>query len=231
MTELNKKSRIAGLFYFILVVTGIINLMYVPTRLIVWDNAAQTLDNIIQQEWLFRVGIASGVVAFLVFLVLPLALYRLLHTIDKTHATLMVILALASIPLSFANMIHRFNVLTLIGKAEYLNGLDLQAMQIQVMLQLEYFSNGIKLSQIFWGLWLFPFGYLVYKSGFLPKAFGILLMMGCFGYLIQFFGGLLITGYRETIFSTIAGIPASVGEIGICLWLLLVGAREKKMAL
>ncbi|WBL44238.1 DUF4386 domain-containing protein [Algoriphagus halophytocola] len=75
------------------------------------------------------------------------------------------------------------------------------------------------------GLWLFPFGYLVYISGFLPKLLGILLMAGCFGYLITFFGGFLYSDFNETMISDIVGYPAPLGEIGICLWLLVMGTN------
>ena len=94
------------------------------------------------------------------------------------------------------------------------------------MLSLESYRNGLQVAEIFWGLWLLPFGYLVYKSGILPKVLGVLLMLGCFGYLIGIIGVLLFAGYAESTLARFVGIPASVGEIGICLWLLVMGARE-----
>lgn len=83
-------------------------------------------------------------------------------------------------------------------------------------------------TKLFWGLWLLPFGYLVLRSGFLPKILGILLMLGCFGYTIDVFGELLVSRYSDTSVSDYVLLPASVGEIGTCLWLLLVGARQPK---
>ncbi|MGB5821188.1 MAG: DUF4386 domain-containing protein [Saonia sp.] len=225
MTKRNKTARFAGLLYLILVISGIINLMYIPSKLIVWENPSETLENIIRSEMLFRLGILSGILTFLMFLLLPLALYKLLHHVNKKYAMLMVIFAIVSIPISFINILNKFSVLTLISKANYLNGLDASELQFQVMFYLDSYNNGIEISQIFWGLWLFPFGYLVYKSGFLPKFLGVLLMMGCIGYLITFLGGFLYPNFHKTIISTIIGLPASIGEIGICLWLLIMGAR------
>lgn len=224
MTNKDKTARLAGFLYLILVITGIINLMYIPSELIVRDNAALTFENIVNSEFLFRVGIVCGIMAFLAFMLLSLVLYRLLHEVNKTHATLMVIFVLVSVPFSFVNMLNQFSVLTLISQPEYLQ-LEAAELQAQVMFYLDSFNNGIRLSSIFWGLWLLPFGYLVFKSGFLPKILGILLMMGCFGYLIEFFAGFLIPAYRQSVVQTIAGLPASVGEIGICLWMLIMGAR------
>lgn len=80
---------------------------------------------------------------------------------------------------------------------------------------------------MFWGLWLLPFGWLVFKSGVLPKVFGVLLMLGCLGYAANVFGKLLIPGYAGMAVSNYATAPASLGEIGICLWLLVVGVRTR----
>lgn len=225
MTNRNKTARLAGLLYLVLVISGIINLMYIPSKFIVWESASETLKNIMNSEFLFRLGIASGVIAFLAFLLLPLALYKLLSEVNKTYAALMVIFAVVSIPISFVNMLDKFSILTLISKANFLSELELSEIQLQVMFHLHSYNNGIAICQIFWGLWLFPFGYLVYKSGFLPKILGVLLMAGCFGYLITFFGELLYSNFHKTVFSTIVGLPASIGEIGICLWLLIVGTN------
>lgn len=225
----NKTARLAGLLYLVLVVGGIVNLLYIPSRFIVWESPSETLSNIITSEMLFRVGILSGIVTFLFYILLPLALYKLLNHINKSHALLMVIFALTSVPISFVNMLNKFSILTLIGNANYLKELTTEELQFQVMFYLNAYNNGNQLSQIFWGLWLFPFGYLVFKSGFLPKVLGVLLMAGCFGWIISFLGGFLITDYNETTISTIVGLPAAIGEIGICLWLLIMGTKTLKL--
>jgi hypothetical protein len=200
MTSRNKNARVAGMLYLILIISGIFNLLYIPSQLIVWDSASTTVENITNSEWLFRLGIVSGIITFLAFLLLPLALYKLLHEVNKVQAQLMVIFALVSIPISFVNILNKFSVLTLINKSEYLQKMGATEFQTQVMLYLESYTNGIEISQIFWGLWLLPFGYLVYKSGFLPKLLGLLLMAGCFGYLITFFGGFHMKGSIKRCF-------------------------------
>ena len=117
-------------------------------------------------------------------------------------------------------------MLTLINKAEYVEKLSKTELKTQVMFYIDSYNNGLEISQIFWGLWLFPFGYLVYKSGFLPKFLGIFLMTGCVGYLITFFGGFLYSDFNNTIISEIVGFPAPLGEFGICLWLLIMGTNK-----
>jgi Domain of unknown function (DUF4386) len=223
----NKTARLAGLIYLILIISGILNLMYLPSKLIVWESAAKTIENITQSEQLFKLNIVSGIICFGCFLILPLVLYKLLNHVNKTQAMLMVVFAIVSVPISFVSMLHHFSVITLLGNDTFLKGLDQVQLETEVMLHLRYFYDGVQLAQIFWGLWLFPFGYLVYKSGFIPKFFGVFLMMGCFGYLIEFFGSFLFPNFSGSIIETIVGIPSSVGEIGICLWLLIMGVKEK----
>jgi hypothetical protein len=198
--------------------------MYIPTKLIAWSDAAATFNNIQASETLFRLGIYAGVLCYTAFLLLPLVLYKLLHHVNKTHAVAMVALALVSVPISLFNLTHKFAVLTLINKPDYFSGVDLPG---QVLLQLEYYNNGIEVAVVFWGLWLFPFGYLVFKSGMLPKVLGVLLMAGCFGYLINFTGSFLFPGYDSLGISGYISLPSALGEIGTCLWLLIAGIKPK----
>lgn len=226
MTSINKTARTAGFLYLLLIIGGILSLVYIPSQLIVRGSASETYKNITSSEFLFRLGILSSIVTFLIYIFLPLALHKLLHSVNKVYANLMVIFVLVSVPISFVNILNKFSILTLINKAEYLEIFGEVELQTQVMLLIDSYNNGLQVSQIFWGLWLFPFGYLVYKSGFLPKILGILLMAGCFGYLITFAGGLLSPGFNNTMISDIIGYPAPLGEFGICLWLLIMGTNK-----
>ncbi|MFV0572298.1 MAG: DUF4386 domain-containing protein [Xanthomarina gelatinilytica] len=222
----NKKARVAGLLYLLLVITGFTYLVYIPSELIDLQNATKTIENIRSSELLFRLGIVTAICSSFIFMLLPLALYDFLKSVNKVSAKFMVLFALMSIPISFVNILNKFAVLNLINKSVYAEKLEQTEFQTQVMLHLENYNNGIQLLQIFWGLWLLPFGYLVYKSGFLPKILGIFLMAGCFGYLITFFGGFLYSDFNKTIISDIVGFPAPIGEIGICLWLLIMGTNK-----
>ncbi|WP_373519541.1 DUF4386 domain-containing protein [Pricia sp.] len=226
MTSRNRTARVAGILYLILIIGGIISLAYIPSQLIVRESTSKTFENISNSEMLFRLGIVSGIITFLIYILLPLALYKLLQEVNKAYAGLMVIFALVSVPIFFVNILNKFSVLTLIDKVAYLEQMGEADLQTQVMFHIDSYNNGLELSQIFWGLWLFPFGYLVYRSGFLPKLLGILLMAGCFGYLITFFGGFLYPDFHKTILSDIVGYPAPIGEIGICLWLLIMGTNK-----
>ena len=228
MTEKNKTSRIAGIIYLGVVLTGLFSLLYVPSKLINYENAALTFENITNSETLFRLGIASGLLCYTFFLFLPLVLYKLFKDTNENMAKLMVLLALISVPMYFINVQNELSALSIINNPNYLKGFTKEQIQSQVLFYIVQYDNGMRLIHVFSGLWLFPFGYLVYKSDFLPKFFGILLMLGCIGYLINFFGRLLIHDYSELGVSSYISLPASIGEIGICLWLLIIGAKEKK---
>mgnify|MGYP000922645187 CR=1 FL=1 len=232
MTETisNKKTaRIAGLLYLGVVLTGIFTLMYVPSKLIVTDNELLTYQNITSSEKLFRLGIISGLLCYTFFLFLPLVLYKLLKPINETYAKLMVLFAVLSVPIFFLNVQNEFSILSLIKSEKNKLGVSTEHIQSQVMSYLEQFDNGMRIIHIFSGLWLFPFGYLVFKSGILPKILGVLLMVGCFGYIINFIGYTLIDNYSKIGVSSYISLPASIGEIGTCLWLLIIGAKEKKL--
>lgn len=227
MDSPKKTARIAGALYLVVVLTGMFALLYIPSKLIVWDDAQTTFNNIKASETLFRLGIYAGIVCYTAFLLLPLVLYKLLQHINKTQAVAMVALALTSVPISLFNLTHKLAVLTLINKPDLFSATDLPK---QVLLQLEYYNNGIDIAAVFWGLWLFPFGYLVFKSGMIPKILGILLMAGCFGYIINITGGMLFpVSYNELGVSGYISIPSGLGEIGTCLWLLIAGVKSKTL--
>ena len=221
--SINQNARLAGLLYFIVVITGIVSLAYVPSQLIVWDNPALTVENIKTAEFLFRVGIFSGVLCYIAFLALPFALFKLFEKTNREVAMFMVIFAVISVPISIFKLIGKLDVLTVINNTALLEVYSPQQISAQVMTMLRSYYNGITIVQVFWGLWLFPFGYLVFKSGLIPRVFGILLMLGCISYLIRFTGAILLP---ELDIPSFVRLPASIAEIGTCLWLLIMGAKD-----
>ncbi len=230
MDSHQKTARIAGLLYLVVVLTGIFSLAYVPSKLFLFDSAAQTTSRIIASETLFRLSIFAGIICYLAFLILPFVLYKLFQPVNKTYAGAMVILAVTSVPISLLNLNHKFAILTLINNATQLELLPEGQLQAQVLLHLHYYNSGIQIASVFWGLWLLPLGYLILKSGILPKVLGILLMAGCFGYLVNFTGRLLYPNYSELGISSFIAMPATIGEIGTCLWLLIAGAKQQQLS-
>lgn len=213
------------MLYLVTVVTGIFSLIYVPSHINAHGDASATVSNIMAFESLFRLGIAAGAIGYVAFLLLPFVLYKLLSPVNRDVAVLMVALAVACVPIYFVAIANRLDILSLLGGSAHQHVFTSEQVQTKVMSLLDAYGNKILISEIFWGLWLLPFGYLVFKSGFLPKVLGILLMIGCFSYLVTFTGQILFPHYTIPDFVM---WPASFGEIGICLWLLLAGARENR---
>ena len=168
--RLNRIARTAGVLYLIVVVTGIFSLIYVPSQFTVPGNALATVNNIVASEPLFRLGIASFVIEQIAFLLLPFALYQLLQQVNKNMAVLMVVFAVVSVPIAMVSIANKLDVLSLLDRAGYLQTCTTGQLNIMVMRSLNTYSNGILVTTTFWGLWLLPFGYLVFKSGFLPRA-------------------------------------------------------------
>ena len=225
MTVEKKTSRLAGLLYLIVVATGVFSLAYVPSQIALADDPHATVSNIMTSESLFRFGIATFMVMQVAFVLLPLVLFRLLRTVRETVATLMVALAVVSVPIALVSLSSRLDALSLLTDPRYATAWTPQQLQAEVLLALGDYGNGLHITKLFWGLWLFPFGYLVLRSGFLPKILGQLLILGCLGYVIDVFGELFVPAYADAAISRFVRLPASVGEIGTCLWLLIVGAR------
>jgi hypothetical protein len=222
----SRTARVAGFLYLIVVIAGILSLAYLPGQVIDRSDAQGTFANLQAHGTLLRVAVVCGLVCYTAFLLLPLVLYALLGHVSKPAAVLMVAFAAASVPIGFANELNRLEALTLVSGAGPLQGISQDSLPAVVLLSLSAYSNGLLVQSVFWGLWLLPFGYLVFRSGLLPKILGVLLVLGCFGYLIDFIGKMLWPHYTETFLSGVVRLPATIGEIGTCLWLLILGIRD-----
>src|SRR5437879_6993548 len=223
MHPLKKAARIAGAIYLSMVITGPFSLIYVPTKLIVRGDAAATADNILAHETLFRLSILAELVGQVIFICLAIALYRLLSSVNKIWAALMVALVLVSAAVGFLNTLNNIGALTLFHGADFLAVFDKPQRDALGMLFVRLHSQGILIDEMFWGLWLFPFGLLVFRSGFLPRIIGGWLMINCFGYVALCFIALLFPPYYETAF--VLAQPVLFGELAIMLWLLIKGAK------
>jgi len=230
MGSLRKTARVAGIFYLGMAITGVFGLMYVPSTLYVTGDANATAENIRGNEMLFRLGIVSNLACQILFIFLVLQLYKLFKSVNQSQARLMVGLVLASVPVAFLNMANQSVALILLSRAEFLSVFESVEINAMVMLFLKLHNEGIAIAELFWGLWLFPFGYLVYHSGFIPRIFGILLIANCIAYVISSLTHLLFPQFQDIV-ANILIVPQSVGEFAIMFWLLIKGVREQEPVL
>ena len=174
-----KAARIAGAIYLSMVFTAPFSLIYVPSKLIVRGNAAATADNILAHETMFRLSIFGDLLGHVIFICLAIALYRLLSSVNKTWAMLMVAFVLVSAAVGFLNALNNIAAVILFRGGEFLDVVDKTQRDALAMLFIRLHNQGEFISEIFWGVWLFPFGLLVYRSGFLPRILGIWLIIAC----------------------------------------------------
>ena len=222
-------ARVAGFLYLLTVPLGVFNFLYIPSNMIVSGDAAATTHNIMASESLFRLGIVSALLGSIIAILYLLILYKLLKPVSKDSAALMVIVALMGNPITMLNEVTQLGVLQLLSGADYLTVFTTAQLQALAYLFVRLHSYGISIAFIFSGLWLLPLGYLVFKSGFLPRILGVLLIIGGFGYLLDVFAGFLIPGSNLSI-----GLFTGLSEIFFLLWLLIKGVNveqwEKRVA-
>ena len=192
--------------------------------LVVPEDVVTTANNIMASEWLYLVAFMSNVIMMLVGLFLPLVSYVVLKTVDKKNSALFTILLLISVPIMCINLVSQFAALLLVRDAGYLTAFGSDQLYSLVNLFLELEEIGYAVAKIFFGIWLLPLGYLVYKSGYFPKILGILLVIACFGYLIDFSTFFLFPSIYESI-SMLVVLPIMIGEMAFTFWLLLKGAK------
>ena len=224
ITSLKKTARVAGLLYLIWTIGGIYGLIYIPLKIMVKGDAVATANNILANEFLFRTSIINDLIGSVIGVFLVLTLYRLLKQVNERQAKLMVVLVLVQIPVAFIT--ETFNIAALmILKSEVLKTFELSQRQDFAMLFIKLSDYGVLALETFWGLWLFPFGMLVYKSQFIPRFLGVWLIINGCAYLIMSFTGVQLPQYSSMV-STVT-FPALFGEMAIMLWLLIMGAKNR----
>ena len=228
--DTNKKTaRIAGFLYLIYIVVSIFADVLGRSKLIVLGDAATTARNIMASAWQFRIGFVVDLVATVLFLLTAWALYVLLKPVNRNLALLFLLLNLGGVAVwCFSDLFLIASQLLLSG-ADYLKVFPVDQLQALAMLFLHIYKNGFSgIAQIFFSVWLFPLGYLVFKSGYLPKVLGIVLMVECFGWLmypIQFF---LLPG--NVVLTYLSSAVGFIGEFSLMLWLVIMGAKDQKPA-
>ena len=225
MDSKKKSARIAGLLYLLLAITGGFGIMYVPSSILVTGDAAATANNIVTSEFTFRLSMISNLVSSVLYIFLALALGRLFKEVDAKHVKLMLSLVIIAVPIGIVNVINLIAAQSIAGGSDFLGTFEQEQRNDLALFFLNLYNSGLSLAGIFWGLWLYPFGMLVIKSKFIPKIFGILLIIGCFAYVLDSFIALLVPEYKEML-SPILMLPLAIGEFSIIFWLLIKGVKN-----
>lgn len=221
-------ARIAGLLYLTVIICGIFAEKYVRSSLMDMGNATKTVQNITENIMLFRMGFVADLIMQLAYFLLPLTLYQLLKKTNSAMAGLMVLSVTVAVAIMCTNMLNHYAplllLLLLLNQGEFTSAFSTEQINNSVWFYLEMHNKGYHIAQLFFGLWLLPLGYLVFKSGLLPKTIGIFLVAGCFGYLTDFLIYFLFPENSIALSEYITA-PADLGEFSLCLYLLFKGVQ------
>jgi hypothetical protein len=228
MNTNKKTARMAGILYLIYIVIWTLAGVIGRSSVIVDGDAAATARNIVASAWQFRIGFVGELVAGVLFLLTAWALYVLLKPVNHNLALLFLLLNAVGVAVQCLNELNLLAALLLSNGADSLKAFQVDQLQALAMVFLQLYDNGLWICQIFFGAWVFPLGYLVFKSGILPKALGIVLMVHCVVWLMKFLQFFLFPGFNAI---TYVSYPLGfIAEFGLTLWLLIMGAKEQKPA-
>ncbi len=226
MNTNNKTARMAGFLYFAFIMASIIADQFGH---FVFADVSATVNHIMAHESLFRIGFVISLFSYVFFLLAAWYLYVLLKPVNKNIALLFLLLNLGGFAILVYSHLNLFASMTLLGGADYLKVFQPDQLQAQAMLFINLYKNGYTIAQIPYGIWLFPLGYLVFKSNFLPKILGILLIVDCFALLIYVCQRFLLPGYEVIAYP--CWVISFIAEVSLTLWLLIMGAKDQKPAL
>jgi len=227
MNSTKNIARGAGIGYLVIFISGIFANFFVLENLFIPTDAEATVRQILASDFLFRSGIFSFIIMVIFDAFLAWALYILLIPVNKQLSLFTAWLRLVNAAIFAIALGNLFGVLDVLNNADFLKVFETGHLYVQVMLLLKNFNNTWLIGLIFFGLHLFLLGYLIYKSNYIPKIIGVLLIIASVGYLTDSFAGFLFSGYSDykDIFSYIVIIPGIIGELSFTFWLLFNGEK------
>lgn len=224
MVSSKKDARRAGMLYLAFLITSIFAGV-VRSRLIVLGDASKTANLLGDSMWLLRISIVDDLVSAVLFLLTAWALYILLKPVQKNLALLFLLLNAAGVAVQCISLLFLFVPMLINGNADFLKSFQIDQLNTLNLLFLNLHKNGFTIAQIFYGTWLLPLGYLVYKSGFLPRWLGILLTADFVSVMIWFFQFFLLPGYDII---TYPGLVISfIAEFSLSLWLIIKRVNDQ----
>ena len=223
----NKKTaRVAGLFFLVMVVSGIVAEILFRQNLFVASDIVTSANNILSNQFLYRAGILSDMLMSVSYLLTALVLYKLLSSVNKNMAAMMVVFTTAGSVLLLFNILNELAPLYILRGNDFLSGFSDSQRQSLAMLFYSLYQHGYMIGQIFFSLWVLPLGMLIYKSGFMPKVLGIL-------FVIEAIFGLTSVAVHFLIpnvtLETILMLPMMIAEFSFMFYLLIVGVNESKV--
>jgi len=219
-------SRTGGFLYLYIIVAALFGEIVTRDRLIVRGDAAATAANILGSETLFRVGLAGELLTCVCDVAITMILYVLFRSVNGPLALLAAFQRLTFVGVYASSKLFLVAAVILLGGAEYLEVFEPQQLNALAYLSIRLHGQGYGLSLIFFGVHCALLGYLIYRSGFAPRILGVLLVMAGFGYVVNSFAQIVEPPMAAGLFPWIL-LPAFLGELGLCLWLIVKGVDQR----
>lgn len=227
MNSPKRLARIAGVFYLFVGIFGGFAEGFVDPKIYVANDAASTARNVVTYASLVRIGVVAHLGDAVFFILTALALYVLLQHVHKSLARAMLAFVALAVGIITLNAVFQFEALRVATDSAFAAAFGAAGSNALVLLLLDIQHYGTLSAQVFFGLWLAPFGYLAYKSGLFPKALGVVLVAAAVCYLVDLLAAFLVPDIAKQIHSLIVIVPA-IAEIWAVLYLLVVGVRTVK---
>ena len=217
---LDKMARITGGFYLAYILASVLATMLGQ---IGFGTAPQVYQAIVTNEVSFRLGLVVALTTGFLFLVTAWGLYVLLRRVNENLALLFLLLNAVGVAIQGASMLSLVSALLQGDSASSMQAFSAGQLEGLAYLSINVYKMGWVTAQLFFGTWLFPLGYLVYKSGYLPRFLGVLLVLDGFAVLIWFLQALLLPDYPAIHYPGLA--LSFAAELGLALWLLVKGVK------
>jgi hypothetical protein len=220
-------ARIAGFLYLLVGIFGGFAEGYVEPKMYVAGNAVRTVGNIVANAGLVRLGVVADLLDATFFVFVALALYMLLKHVQKSVARAMLVLVMLAAGIACVAAVFEFEALRVATGAVDMGAFGAGGSSAMVLLLVDLQHYGLLSAQIFFGLWLAPLGYLAYRSGWFPKALGVVLIAAAASYIVDLLAAFLAPDVARSIHGFATILPA-IAEPAMVLYLLVIGVWIKK---
>jgi uncharacterized protein DUF4386 len=219
-------ARIAGAFYLITIVMGVFAEVFVRGALVVRDDAAATATNILAHESFYRFGLAADLIMLVCYIAVTLLFYVLFKPVGRSLSLLAAFFSLVGIAVLAVNSLNHLAPLVFLGSAHYLSAFETAELQALALMSLRMHARGYSISGVFFGIYCVLIGYLVFKSGFLPRILGVLMAIGGLGYLIDSFAIFLLPTLATRLPDV--AVLGGIAELSLTLWLMVMGINARE---
>ncbi len=219
-------ARIAGAFYLITIIMGVFAEVFVRGALVVRDDSAATATNILTHESLYRFGLAADLIMLVCYIAVTLLFYDLFKPAGRRLSLLAAFFSLVGIAILAVNSLNHVAPLVFLGGANYLSAFGTTQLQALALMSLKMHARGYTISGVFFGIYMILLGYLIFRSGFLPRILGVLMAVGGLSYLSNSFAIFLLPKLVARLPDI--GMLGGIAELALCLWLMVMGVNVPK---